>query len=65
MQKDKQVRSLSFEVSNDLVPVAMVPNFELSTAKARNVLPQHVPYKDAVFNTPMPAFWQRRLPRGI
>ena len=43
MQKDKQVRSLSFEVSNDLVPVAMVPNFELSTAKARNVLPQHVP----------------------
>ncbi|MFR1478732.1 MAG: hypothetical protein ACLSB9_25060 [Hydrogeniiclostridium mannosilyticum] len=33
-----------------MVPVAMVPNFELSTAKARNVLP-HVPYKDAVFNT--------------
>ncbi len=56
----RQVRSLSFEVSNDLCPVAMVPNFELSTAKARNVLPQHVPYKDAVFNTAHASFLAKR-----
>lgn len=64
MQKDKQVRSLSFEVSNDLVPVAMVPNFELSTAKARNVLPQHVPYKDAVFNTAHASFLAAAFAKG-
>ena len=64
MQKDKQIRSLSFEVSNDLVPVAMVPNFELSTAKARNVLPQHVPYKDAVFNTAHASFLAAAFAKG-
>ncbi len=64
MQKDKQVRTLSFEVSKDLVPVAMVPNFELSTAKARNVLPSHVPYKDAVFNTAHASFLAAAFAKG-
>lgn len=64
MQKEKQVRTLSFDVSEDLVPVAMVPNFELSTAKARNVLPQHVPYKDAVFNTAHASFLAAAFAKG-
>ena len=30
--------------------LAMVPNFELSTEKARAVLPKQIPHKDGVFN---------------
>ncbi|WIF96135.1 homoserine kinase [Caminicella sporogenes] len=29
---------------------ALVPNFRLSTEKARSVLPQNIPYKDGVYN---------------
>lgn len=64
MQKEKQVRTLSFDVSEELVPVAMVPNFELSTAKARNVLPQHLPYKDAVFNVAHASFLAAAFAKG-
>ncbi|MFR4008933.1 MAG: hypothetical protein ACLT0Y_06430 [Christensenellales bacterium] len=63
MQKEKQVRTMSFKVPDTLVPVAMVPDFELSTAKAHNVLP-HVPLKDATFNTAVASFWRPALPKG-
>ena len=64
MQKEKQVRTMSFKVPDTLVPVAMVPDFELSTAKARNVLPQHVPLKDAVFNTAHASFLAACFAKG-
>jgi homoserine kinase len=35
----------------DVVPVVVVPNFELSTAKARSVLPDTYSREDAIFNT--------------
>ncbi len=34
-----------------IVPVVAIPNFELSTAEARQVLPQQVSRADAIFNT--------------
>jgi homoserine kinase len=34
----------------DLVPVVAIPDFELSTEKARKVLPSQLSYEDAVFN---------------
>ncbi|MBN3940615.1 MAG: homoserine kinase [Nostoc sp.] len=35
----------------DVVPVVAIPNFELSTSKARGVLPNEVSRADAIFNT--------------
>ncbi|YAI81510.1 MAG: homoserine kinase [cyanobacterium endosymbiont of Rhopalodia sterrenbergii] len=34
----------------DLIPVVAIPNFELSTQKARAVLPTQLSYHDAIFN---------------
>lgn len=34
-----------------VVPVVAIPNFELSTAQARRVLPSHLSREDAIFNT--------------
>lgn len=38
------------EIKNDLHFVAIIPDFELKTAKARAVLPNQVSRKDAIFN---------------
>ncbi|CDM92780.1 MAG: homoserine kinase [Limnospira sp. PMC 1291.21] len=35
----------------DIVPVVAIPDFELSTAEARSVLPSHYTRADAIFNT--------------
>ena len=43
-------RCLSFPAPQELVPVALIPDYELSTVKARAALPQSVPFVDAVFN---------------
>jgi homoserine kinase len=34
-----------------VIPVVAIPDFELSTAKARSVLPKHYSREDAIFNT--------------
>lgn len=38
------------EFPEDIKAIVVVPDFELSTKRAREVLPQTVPYKDAIFN---------------
>lgn len=38
------------ELSDDLRFIALVPEFQLSTAEARAVLPREIPLKDAVYN---------------
>lgn len=38
------------KVADGLKFCALIPNFTLSTEKARSVLPKEVPYKDAVYN---------------
>jgi len=45
-----QARYLRFMPPTKLNMVVAVPEFNLSTQSARNVLPQTVPFKDAVFN---------------
>ncbi len=37
-------------IKNHLNFIALVPNFELSTSKAREVLPKQIDYKDGIFN---------------
>jgi homoserine kinase len=44
--------------------VAVTPDFELETKKARSVLPAEVPYKDAVFNVQRVAFLMSQLVQG-
>ncbi len=56
----KEVISRSWPVPN-LKCVVAVPAFELSTKKARNVLPKAVPMKDAVANIAAVAMLQRAL----
>lgn len=45
-----QVYTAHFNVSQDLNLLVMIPDFEVSTASARKVLPKTVDYKDAIFN---------------
>jgi homoserine kinase len=44
--------------------VAVTPQFELETKKARAVLPEQVPYRDAVRNVQRAAFLMAQLVRG-
>lgn len=47
---DKTAHVRALEVDPRIVPVAGIPSAELSTEKARGLLPSTVPYADAVFN---------------
>jgi homoserine kinase len=44
--------------------VAVTPDFELETKKARSVLPAEIPYEDAVFNVQRVAFLMSQLVQG-
>ena len=46
----KSAQFLKFKMPSQLVAVVCVPEFELSTKKARAVLPKHILHQDAVFN---------------
>ncbi len=48
----------------DWTIVAVTPDFELETRKARSVLPAQVPYRDAVFNLQRVAFLMSQLNQG-
>jgi homoserine kinase len=47
--QDDRFRAVSLEVSDELVPIAVVPAQHLSTKAARGVLPAQVPHGDAAF----------------
>ncbi len=57
-------RCLSFRVPEALVPVALVPDYELSTTKARDVLPKSVSFADAVFNVSRASFLVAAMAKG-
>ncbi|WEV42676.1 homoserine kinase [Bifidobacterium sp. ESL0682] len=42
--------TVNYPVAESMTAAVFVPDFELSTQKAREALPQKLPYKDAVFN---------------
>ena len=44
--------------------VAVTPDYELPTKKARAVLPEQIPYRDAVFNVQRAAFLMAQLAQG-
>ncbi|MCI6583735.1 MAG: homoserine kinase [Mobiluncus sp.] len=45
-----QAFARSFEVSQDVRVTVLIPEFEFSTSKARAMLPDAVPHRDAAFN---------------
>lgn len=57
-------RCHSFAVPPALVPVALIPSHELPTSKARAVLPQFVPFADAVFNVSRASFLVASMAKG-
>lgn len=48
--EDKKVYTKNITTSLDLKFVVVIPNFELSTEKARKILPKELPYADVIFN---------------
>ena len=50
MQKNGQVFVRRQKVAKNIKFCAIIPDFELSTEKARAILPKHVDIRDAVFN---------------
>jgi homoserine kinase len=50
INEGKKVYYEKISLSKDLKFCALIPDFNLSTKEARAVLPDKVPYKDAVFN---------------
>jgi homoserine kinase len=45
-----QIYTDKYEVDSDLCFYALIPDFELSTSKSREVLPEKISHNDAVFN---------------
>lgn len=56
--------TVRYAVHPSLHFVAVIPDFELSTHKARGVLPQAVPYADAVYNVSHAAVLLRAIETG-
>jgi homoserine kinase len=48
----------------EIVPIVAIPNFELSTQKARSVLPPHYSRQDAIFNAAHLGLLMRALETG-
>ena len=61
---DGQAIAVPCPVSERIYVCALVPDFELSTHRARAVLPQSVPFADAVFNVSRAAATLRALETG-
>lgn len=56
--------TVRYDVHPSLKFVVIIPDFELSTHKARSVLPAQIPYKDAVYNLSHAAVLVRALELG-
>lgn len=50
VMEDEKIYTGKIPIKNDLVFIALVPNFELSTSEARGVLPKEIPHRDGVYN---------------
>lgn len=61
---DGKVRCVKLPVPDGLQAVAVIPDFRLSTAKARQALPPTVPRGDAVFNVGRAALFLAALQTG-
>lgn len=56
-QNEKEMKYVRLELPEDLVFAIMVPDFPVSTAASRGVLPDSYTRKDVVFNASVRRFW--------
>ncbi len=61
---DTKPLSVRYDISKNIHFVALIPDFELLTSKARAVLPKEIPFKDAVFNSSHLAVLLKALENG-
>lgn len=64
VSENNKIYKIPVNVSNKVKFCALIPNFELSTTLARNVLPKKVDFTDAIFNTSRTAFLVKSLEEG-
>jgi homoserine kinase len=64
LAENNQVYTQKIETALPLKFIVVIPEFELSTEKARKILPEKVPFKDAVFNASHLAFLINSLITG-
>ncbi|MEZ0323624.1 MAG: homoserine kinase [Hydrogenothermaceae bacterium] len=50
LKTDKKTYYQKVDFPEDIKAIVVIPDFELSTEKARSVLPSSIPYRDAIFN---------------
>ena len=62
--EDGKPLAARYEVHPELRFTALIPDFRLSTHKARSVLPQEVPFGDAIFNVSRSAVLLKALEKG-
>ena len=61
LMRDDRPVMVRFPLSEKLRFIALVPDFHLSTEKARGILPKQIPFADAVFNISHAALLLRAL----
>lgn len=61
---DEKPLSVCYNINKNIKFVALIPDFELLTIKARAVLPKEIPFKDAVFNSSHLAVLMKALENG-
>jgi homoserine kinase len=50
IDENSYARAVKINPHQSIIPVVMIPKFEVDTEQARALLPTHLPYKDATFN---------------
>ena len=58
---EKRIITLRVPVPPELTTVVFVPNFSMPTKRAREILPEMVPRRDAIFNLSRVAVWMSAL----
>jgi len=64
LMEGKKIHIAKVPIKNKLNFIALVPNFELSTAKAREVLPRQIDLKDGIYNASRLSFLLTALVTG-
>ena len=50
IDENSLARAVKIKAHESIIPVVMIPRFEVDTEQARALLPSHVPHRDATYN---------------
>jgi homoserine kinase len=50
IDENSLARAVKINAHESIIPVVMIPRFEVDTEQARALLPSHVPHRDAAYN---------------